>query len=50
MNNVEKLFTEQMETEKFFDVINDNFSFIDSLIDKRDMERLGINEEAEVDG
>lgn len=50
MNNVEKLFTEQMETEKFFDVINDNFSFIDSLIDKRDMERLGINEEVEVDG
>lgn len=38
MNKVEGLFLEQMEEEKFHDVANDDFSFVDSLLDPKDLE------------
>ena len=37
MNNVEAMFLEQMEQKKFHDVTNDDFSFVDSLLDKNDL-------------
>lgn len=33
MNKVEALFLEALDTEKFYDVINDDFSFLDLIID-----------------
>ena len=38
MNKVEVLFLEQLESEKFHDVTNDDFSFVDSIIDQTDLE------------
>ena len=38
MNNVEGLFLEQLESVKFNDVTNDDFSFVDSMIDQTDLE------------
>lgn len=37
MNNVEGLFLEQLESEKFHDVVNDDFSFVDSMVDENDL-------------
>ncbi len=40
MNKVEQLFIEEMDRTNFMNVINDNFSFIDGLIDSFDIERI----------
>lgn len=44
MNKVEQLFMEQMEEDKFHSVVNDDFSFADSLIDNSDLDKIN-NEE-----
>lgn len=40
MNNVEAMFLEQMAKEDFQKTIGDNFDFVDSLIDQRDLNRI----------
>lgn len=39
MNNVERALLEQMENEKFQKVVSDDFSFVDSLTDQRDLDK-----------
>lgn len=40
MNKVEQLFLEEMDRTNFMNIINDDFSFIDGLIDSADLERI----------
>lgn len=40
MNNVDNLFLEHIESEKFQHAISDDFSFVDSLIDQRDLDKI----------
>ena len=40
MNKVEQLFLEEMDRTNFMNIINDDFSFVDSLIDSFDIERI----------
>ncbi len=40
MNPIERMLLEQMESEKFNDVIEDDFSFTDTLIDHNDLEKI----------
>ena len=44
MNNVERMFVEQMENEKFQKAVFDDFTFVDSLIDQRDLDKLSEKE------
>ena len=44
MREIEKMFLEQVESEKFQRAISDDFSFADSLIDQRDLERINKEE------
>lgn len=39
MNDVERMLHEQMESDKFQNVVNDSFAFADSLIDQRDLNK-----------
>lgn len=39
MNNVERLLFEQMNEERFQRVVSDRFSFVDSLIEQRDIDK-----------
>ena len=45
MKDIEHVFLECMETERFHDVIEDDFSFADSLINNRDIDRVFNKEE-----
>lgn len=45
MNNVERMLYEQNEFNKFQKVVTDSFSFVDSLIDKRDLNKFYEKEE-----
>lgn len=45
MRDVENLFLEQMESEKFQKIVNDDFSFADSLIDQEDLNKINNEEE-----
>lgn len=47
MNNVEKMLLEQQEEDLFNKVISDDFSCVDSLIDKKDLERFTCEEDKE---
>ena len=47
MSDVERLIGEHMQTEKFFDAINDDMSFADALIDSSDLNRLFYKEDNE---
>lgn len=40
MRDIEHMFLEQMESEKFQNAVNDDFSFADSLIDKTDLDKI----------
>ena len=44
MRNVEHMFLEQMESNKFQNAVNDDFSFADSLIDKTDLDKINNND------
>lgn len=44
MRDIDHLFLEQMESDKFQKIISDDFSFADSLIDQKDLEKIN-NEE-----
>ena len=50
MNAIEKMLYEQQKSELFQRVVSENFSFIDSLIEQSDLDRLGIKMEDEEDG
>ena len=45
MTDVEKLFAEQMDRRNFNRVMNEDFSFIDKLIDQSDIDRLNKSKE-----
>lgn len=47
MRDIEQMFLEQMETDKFEKAISDDFSFADSLIDQKDLDKYN-NEESEL--
>lgn len=47
MNNVEKMLLEQQEEDLFNKVISDDFSCVDSLIDKKDIEKFACEEDKE---
>lgn len=47
MNNVEKMLLEQQEEDLFNKVISDDFSCVDSLIDKKDLEKFTCGEDKE---
>lgn len=47
MNNVEKMLLEQQEEDLFNKVISDDFSCVDSLIDKKDIEKFTCEEDKE---
>lgn len=50
MNKIEKALLEQMQNKKFQDIVNDDFSFADSLIDKKDLEKFKeANKDARID-
>ena len=40
MREIEKLFHEQIESENFQKAVSDDFSFVDNLIDNRDIEKF----------
>lgn len=40
MNAIELMLLEQMECDKFQMAVSDDFSFVDSLIDQRDLNKL----------
>ena len=44
MKEIEAMFLDQLESEKFQRAISDDFSFADSLIDQRDLERINKEE------
>lgn len=50
MNNVERALLEQMENEKFQKVVSDDFSFVDSLTDQKDLDKNKNNKEDGEDG
>ena len=45
MKDIEHLFLEQMESDKFQSAVNDDFSFADSLIDKTDLDKFNNDKE-----
>lgn len=47
MNDVERMLLEHHKTELFHSAMSDNFSFVDSLIDQRDLNKL--HEEGKLD-
>jgi hypothetical protein len=47
VNKIEQMLLEQMEEDKFHDVVNDDFSFADSLIDQSDLDKLNDKEDDE---
>lgn len=47
MNKIEKMLLEQMEEEKFHNVANDNFDFVDPLVDRIDLDRISDEEDTE---
>lgn len=47
MNNVEKMLLEQQEEDLFNKVVSDDFSCVDSLIDKKDLEKYTSEEDKE---
>ena len=48
MNDIEKMLYEKMKNRNFHEATYDDFSFVDSLIEQRDLAR--INEEVKTDG
>ena len=46
MNKIERMLLEQMEEEKFHQVVTDNFDFVDSLVDQTDLERISDEEDS----
>lgn len=40
MNAVENALLEQMENDKFQKAVSDDFTFVDSLIDQKDLDKL----------
>lgn len=47
MRDIEHMFLEQMESDKFQNAVNDDFSFADSLIDKADLDKINNDKEDE---
>lgn len=45
MRDIDNLFLEQMENDKFQRAVNDDFSFVESLIDKSDLDKLNKEDE-----
>lgn len=45
MRDIDSLFLEQMENDRFQSAMNDNFSFVDSLIDKSDLDKINKEDE-----
>lgn len=43
MNNVEKALHDQLVSDKFQKVVSDDFTFADSLIDQRDLDKINDN-------
>ena len=49
MRDIDNLFLEQMETDKFQKAVSDDFAFVDSLIDAKDLDNLENNKEGDED-
>lgn len=49
MNQVEKTVFDKMEADKFQNVVSDDMSFADSLIDQRDIDKYYEKKEADED-
>ena len=47
MNTVEKFFLESMDKHNFINCVDDDFSFVDCLIDAHDLEKIREKDEAE---
>ena len=47
MKDIEHVFLEQMESDKFQNAVNDDFSFADSLIDNADLDKINNDKEDE---
>lgn len=47
MRDVDQVFLEQMESDKFQNAVNDDFSFADSLIDDTDLNKINNDKEDE---
>lgn len=47
MNKIEEMLLEQMEEEKFHQAANDNFDFVDPLVDQTDLDRISDEEDTE---
>ena len=47
MRDIDHMFLEQMESEKFQNAVNDDFSFADSLIDNADLNKINKDKEDE---
>lgn len=47
MKDTDHVFLEQMESEKFQNAVNDDFSFTDSLIDNTDLDKINNDKEDE---
>lgn len=44
VNQVEKMFLEQMQEDVFHQTVNDNFDFVDSLIEQSDLDKVSDKE------
>ena len=47
MMDIDHMFLEQMESDKFQNAVNDDFSFADSLIDTADLDKINNDKEDE---
>ena len=47
MRDIDHMFLEQMESDKFQNAVNDDFSFADSLIDNADLNNINNDKEDE---
>ena len=47
MRDIDHMFLEQMESDKFQNAVNDDFSFADSLIDNADLNKINKDKEDE---
>ena len=46
MNSVERMFLECMDSENFSKCVDDDFSFVDLLVDASDLEKIRERDEA----
>lgn len=47
MNDIEKMLFEEVQSETFQKVVSDSFSYVDSLIDQSDLDKISEKESYE---